>query len=223
VSEMPLSFYARKVKRVLDIVGSFLLLVLTSPILAVCVVAIAADDGLPVFYNHPRVGKDGRPFSVRKFRTMTVGTDLKFNDYPTLAVVTRVGQVLRRLSLDEFPQLINILCGEMSLVGPRPAIPSQVERYNTEQRGRLAVRPGLTGLAQIQYRHNAPWSRRITTDLEYVRDLSFKLDLLIMIRTIPTVLSGEGQTAMSGQGLMGGTQAEIDDLGGDEATTDRAK
>lgn len=214
MSEMPQTFYASTVKGALDIVGSLLLLVLTAPILALCAAAITVDDGLPVFYNHRRVGKDGRPFNVVKFRTMTVGTDAKFNDYPTPAAVTRVGRVLRRLSLDEVPQLINILRGEMSFVGPRPAIPSQVERYTTEQRGRLSIRPGLTGLAQIKYRHSAPWSRRIVTDLEYVRDLSFKLDMLIMIRTIPAALSDPGE--------MGGTQEEIDDLGDDAAQVDRA-
>lgn len=214
MSEMPQTFYVTIVKRALDIFGSLLLLVLTAPFLALCAVAIMVDNGLPVLYKHGRVGKDGRLFSVVKLRTMTVGTDVKFNDYPTPAAVTRVGRVLRRLSLDEVPQLINILRGEMSFVGPRPTIPSQVERYTTQQRGRLSVRPGLTGLAQIQYRDSAPWSRRITADLEYVRDLSFRLDLLIMIRTVPAVLSGEGQ--------MGGTPAEIDDLGSDEATSEPA-
>lgn len=203
---MPKSYYATRVKRVLDIAGSLLLLVLISPVLLLCAAAIAADDGRPIFYNHSRVGKDGRQFKVRKFRTMTVGTDVLFNDYPTPASVTKVGRVLRRLSLDEFPQLINILSGEMSFVGPRPAIPSQVERYSTQQRGRLSVRPGLTGQAQIQYRHDAPWSRRIKTDLEYIRNVSFKLDLLILIRTVPAVLSNEGTTDP--------TEAEVDDLVG---------
>lgn len=220
VSEMPVSekpqplstaFYAARVKRVLDIVGSLILLVLTAPIQAACAAAIAVDDGRPVFFDHPRVGKDGRPFRVHKFRTMSVDTDLLYNGYPTPAMITKVGRILRRLSLDEFPQLLNILRGEMSFVGPRPAIPSQVERYTARQRGRLSVVPGLTGLAQIQHRNSAPWSRRITTDLEYVRGLSFKLDLLILIRTVPAVLSGEGQ-------MVGQTQAEIDDLGSEEAT-----
>ena len=215
MSERPQPFYAATVKRVLDIVGALLLLVLTSPILALCAVAIAADDGRPILFDHPRVGKDGRSFSVHKFRTMTVGTDVLFQGYPPPAVVTRVGRVLRRWSLDEFPQLINILRGEMSFVGPRPAVPPQVERYTTQQRGRLSVRPGLTGLAQIQFRDSVPWSRRITTDLEYVRDLSFKLDLLIMIRTVPTVLGGEGQTD-------GHTAAQIDDLGATRSDRNRA-
>jgi len=214
VSEPPKTFYVTAVKRALDILGSLLLLILTAPILALCAVAIMVDNGLPVFYQHGRVGKSGRLFRVLKLRTMTVGTDAKYNDYPTPAAITRVGRVLRRLSLDEIPQLINILRGEMSFVGPRPTIPSQVERYTTEQRGRLSVRPGLTGLAQIQYRDSAPWSRRITTDLEYVRDLSFRLDVSILIRTIPAVLSGEGQ--------IGGTPAEIDDLGSGDPTSEPA-
>src|SRR5450631_2052163 len=171
---MPQTFYASTVKGALDIVGSLLLLVLTAPILALCAAAITVDDGLPVFYNHRRVGKDGRPFNVVKFRTMTVGTDAKSNDYPTPAAVTRVGRVLRRLSLDELPQLANILRGEMSFVGPRPALPPQAVRYTSEQRGRLVVRPGLTGLAQIRHRTSAPWSRRITTDLEYIHGLSLR-------------------------------------------------
>ena len=213
MSELPESFYLARVKRALDVVGSVLLLILTSPIQAICAAAIAADDGRPIFFDHPRVGKDGRPFSVHKFRTMTDGTDVVFKGYPPPAAVTRVGRVLRRWSLDEFPQLMNILRGEMSFVGPRPTVPSQVERYTTAQRGRLSVRPGLTGLAQIQFRDSVPWSRRIVTDLEYVRDLSFKLDLLIMIRTVPTVLGGEGQTD-------GHTAAEIDDLGGHDARSE---
>lgn len=213
MSEMPQSFYVTRIKRSLDIVGSLLLLILTAPIQALCAAAIAMDDGRPIFFDHPRVGKDGRMFSVHKFRTMTDGTDAIFKGYPTAASVTRAGRVLRRLSLDEFPQLLNILCGQMSFVGPRPAVPSQVERYTTEQRGRLSVTPGLTGLAQIKHRNSAPWSRRITTDLEYVRDISFKLDLLLMIRTIPAVLSGDGQ-------ITGQTQAETDDLGSDAARSE---
>src|SRR5665811_1202262 len=125
---------------------------------------------------------------------MTVGTHELSGGYPTEAAITRAGRTLRRLSLDEIPQLVNILLGEMSFVGPRPTIPSQVERYTSEQRGRLAVRPGLTGLAQIRHRNSAPWSRRITTDLEYIRGLSLRMDLWILFQTIPTVLSDEGQS-----------------------------
>jgi len=141
---------------------------------------------------------------------MTVGTEMLSGDYPTPAMVTKVGRALRRLSLDEIPQLTNVLRGEMSFVGPRPALPSQVVRYNSEQIGRLVVRPGLTGLAQIRYRNNAPWSQRITTDLEYIRGLSLRMDFWVLLRTVPAVLRGEGQ-------LVGQTAAEVDDLDGQDA------
>jgi Sugar transferases involved in lipopolysaccharide synthesis len=145
---------------------------------------------------------------------MTVGTHELSGGYPTPAMITGVGRILRRLSLDEVPQLTNILKGEMSFVGPRPTIPSQVERYTSEQRGRLVVRPGLTGLAQIRYRNNAPWSRRITADLEYVRGLSLGMDLLILLRTLPAALSGGGQALYQ-------SATDVDDLGTDESRSDR--
>jgi lipopolysaccharide/colanic/teichoic acid biosynthesis glycosyltransferase len=204
--ETPQTFYATKVKRALDIVGSAILLLMTAPIQALCAAAIAVNDGRPVYFHQSRVGKDGRVFQLHKLRTMTVGTEMIAGSYPTPAMITRVGRILRRLSLDEIPQLMNILRGEMSFVGPRPTLLSQVVRYTSEQRGRLVVRPGLTGLAQIRYRDNAPWSRRITTDLEYVHGLSPKMDLWIVLQTVPSVLKGEGQTA-----------ADPDDLGTDEA------
>jgi lipopolysaccharide/colanic/teichoic acid biosynthesis glycosyltransferase len=140
---------------------------------------------------------------------MKDGTEKASGNYPTPDMVTRVGRALRRLSLDEIPQLTNILSGEMSFVGPRPALPSQVARYTAEQRGRLVVRPGLTGLAQIRHRTTAPWSQRITTDLEYIRSVSPKMDLWILFRTIPAVLSDEGQLPWQ-------TAADIDDLGAQE-------
>lgn len=215
MSETPQSFYATKVKRALDISGSAMLLLITAPVQLVCAVAVVVDDGLPVLFHQPRTGKDGRVFRLHKFRTMTVGTDVISGNYPTPAMVTSVGRVLRRLSLDEIPQLMNILRGEMSFVGPRPALPSQVVRYSSQQRGRLVVRPGLTGLAQIRHRTTAPWSRRITTDLEYVRGLCLKQDLLILVRTVPAVLFDDGQLEWQ-------TAAEVDDLGAEEVTLDRA-
>jgi lipopolysaccharide/colanic/teichoic acid biosynthesis glycosyltransferase len=207
--ETPRTFYTDTLKRVLDIVGSLFLLVLTAPLQALCAAAVAADDGRPVLYHQARVGMDGRIFRLHKFRTMTVGTHALSGGYPTSAMVTTVGRALRRLSLDEMPQLANILRGEMSFVGPRPALESQVVRYTPEQRGRLVVRPGLTGLAQIRHRTNAPWSRRITTDLEYIRGLSLRMDLLILLRTIPAVLRDQGQLEWQ-------TAQDIDDLGAEE-------
>lgn len=204
------SFYAAKAKRGLDIAGSLILLLATMPIQLLCALAIAADDGLPIYFHQARAGKHGRIFSLHKFRTMTVGTEAAAKGYPTPAMVTRAGRLIRRVSFDEIPQLINILRGEMSFIGPRPAVPSQVARYTSEQRGRLVVRPGLTGLAQVRHRNNAPWSRRITTDLEYIRRLSLRMDFWILLQTVPVALRGEGQ-------LVGQTAADVDDLAVDEA------
>jgi lipopolysaccharide/colanic/teichoic acid biosynthesis glycosyltransferase len=209
--EAPRTFYATKAKRALDIVGSLVMLLITAPIHAICAAAIVKDDGRPVYFHQSRAGKDGRVFRLHKLRTMAVGTEEIAGSYPTPAMITKVGGVLRRFSLDEIPQLINILRGEMSFVGPRPTLESQVVRYTSEQRGRLVVRPGLTGLAQIRYRDNAPWSQRITTDLEYVRGLSWWMDLSIVFQTIPSALKGEGQS-----------EADPDDLGPEPAVTDRA-
>ena len=208
--EAPRTFYATKAKRVVDFVGSLVLLFITAPIHAICAAAVVKDDGRPVYFHQSRAGKDGRVFQLHKLRTMTVGTEEMAGSYPTPAMITKVGRVLRRFSLDEIPQLINILRGEMSFVGPRPTLMSQVVRYTPEQRGRLVVRPGLTGLAQIRYRDNAPWSRRIATDLEYIRGLSPWMDLRILLLTIPSALKGEGQS-----------EADPDDLGADGAVADR--
>ena len=215
MSEAPQSFYATKVKRALDISGSAILLLITAPIQFACAVAVVAEDGFPVLFHQSRAGKDGRNFKLHKFRTMTVGTEAIAGGYPTPAMITKVGRVLRRLSLDEIPQLMNILRGEMSFVGPRPALPSQVVRYTSQQRGRLVVRPGLTGLAQIRHRTTAPWSQRITTDLEYVRGFCLKQDLLIVVGTVPAVLFDDGQLEWQ-------TAADVDDLGAEVVTSDRA-
>jgi lipopolysaccharide/colanic/teichoic acid biosynthesis glycosyltransferase len=203
--ETPQTFYAAFMKRFLDIVGSLFLLVITAPLQALCATAVVVDDGPPVLYHQSRVGRDGRIFRLHKFRTMKVGTHALFGGYPTPAAITTVGRILRRLSLDEIPQLVNILHGEMSFIGPRPALEDQVVRYTPEQLGRLVVRPGLTGLAQIRHRTTAPWSRRITTDLEYIHGLSLRMDLSILIRTIPAVLGDEGQQQWQ-------TAEDIDDL-----------
>jgi lipopolysaccharide/colanic/teichoic acid biosynthesis glycosyltransferase len=211
----PRSFYAARAKPVLDLAGSLILLLITAPLQILCAAAVVADDGWPFLFHQERVGKDGRIFRLHKFRTMTVGTHELSGGYPSPAMVTRVGRMLRRLSLDELPQLANILVGEMSFIGPRPALPSQVERYSSEQRGRLVVRPGVTGLAQIRHRNNAPWSQRIRTDREYIRDLGLETDLRILLLTIPAALKGEGQT-------VGQTAADIDDLGPAEGRSDQA-
>jgi lipopolysaccharide/colanic/teichoic acid biosynthesis glycosyltransferase len=164
------SFYNKHAKRSCDAVAGAALLTATSPVLVACAVAIKLDDGGPVFFHQRRVGKGGQPFTVHKLRTMTVGTDQIDGGYPTPTMVTRVGGWVRRLSLNEIPQLWNITIGEMSFVGPRPTLPNQVARYTERQFHRLDVRPGLTGLAQIRFRNAAPWSVRIEADLEYVEN-----------------------------------------------------
>ena len=198
------SFYNKHAKRWCDAVAGAVLLTATSPVLVACAVAIKLDDGGPVFFHQRRVGKGGQPFTVHKLRTMTVGTDQIDGGYPTPTMVTRVGRWVRRLSLDEIPQLWNITIGEMSFVGPRPTLPNQVARYTEWQFHRLDVPPGLTGLAQIRFRNAAPWSVRIEADLEYVENVSLLTDLRVLFGTIPAVLCASGQS-------IGQTAAMIDD------------
>jgi lipopolysaccharide/colanic/teichoic acid biosynthesis glycosyltransferase len=172
--------------RALDVVGASLGLALASPFLAVGTLAIKVVDGGPVLYRQRRVGKDGAEFELLKLRTMVVGAE---RQGAGLAVnrgdprITRVGRVLRRLSLDEVPQLWNVVRGEMSLIGPRPTLRYQVEKYSPRQRRRLDVRPGLTGWAQIHGRAALPWEERIELDVWYVEHRSPLVDLKILLRT----------------------------------------
>lgn len=199
------TFYSRRVKRLLDLAVSFLLIVFTSPIQVACGLAVVLFDGKPIFFTQKRTGRNGRPIAITKFRTMTPGTEARANNYPSPEMVTTVGRLLRRTSLDELPQLKSVLIGEMSLVGPRPALQSQVDRYTHEQRERLRVRPGLTGLAQIRHRNNAPWSVRIDVDREYIESISFLGDMKILLLTIPAALKAEGQ-------MIGQSFYQVDDL-----------
>jgi lipopolysaccharide/colanic/teichoic acid biosynthesis glycosyltransferase len=183
------------IRRLIDIVVSALLLTLASPLLAVAVVAIRLESPGPAIYRQRRVGKDGRPFEVLKLRTMVTGAErigagLAVNEND--ARITRVGAFLRRTSLDELPNLLNVLRGEMSLIGPRPTLPGQVAAYTPRQRGRLAVRPGITGWAQVNGRASLPWSERIELDLHYIEHRSVALDLRILWRTATIVLGGSG-------------------------------
>lgn len=156
---------------------------------AVCALAIRLTSRGPVLFRQVRVGRDGREFEVLKFRTMIAGDN---PIVPDPSRITTVGRWLRRLSLDELPQLVNVARGDMSVVGPRPTLPYQVERYTDRQRGRLAVRPGLTGWAQINGRNALSWPDRIELDLEYVARQSIWLDLRIVARTARAMLSGDG-------------------------------
>jgi exopolysaccharide biosynthesis polyprenyl glycosylphosphotransferase len=180
-------------KRALDLVGSLFLLALASPVLAVAAIAIKLDDGGPVFYRQKRVGRDGREFELLKLRTMIVGAESQGAGYAVNARdprITRVGRVLRRLSIDELPQLWNVLRGEMSLVGPRPTLAYQVERYTPRQRRRLETKPGITGWAQVNGRAALPWAERIELDVWYVEHRSLWLDVRILARTPLALFKG---------------------------------
>jgi lipopolysaccharide/colanic/teichoic acid biosynthesis glycosyltransferase len=174
---------------VIDVVVLVAVAVPALAIGAVCAVAVKLTSKGPVFFWQERVGMNGRPFEVAKFRTMLVGQNPVF---PDASRITSAGRVLRRLSLDELPQLINVARGEMSIVGPRPTLQYQVDRYDERQRARLCVRPGLTGLAQIRGRNALSWGQRIEYDVEYVQTQSAWLDVKILLGTVRVLLSGEG-------------------------------
>jgi lipopolysaccharide/colanic/teichoic acid biosynthesis glycosyltransferase len=180
------------VNRALDVVGASLGLALASPFLAAAAIAIKLDDGGPVLYQQQRVGKDGREFELVKLRTMVVGAERQGAGWAVNhgdPRITRVGNLLRRVSLDEVPQLWNVVRGEMSLIGPRPTLAYQVEQYTPRQRRRLDVRPGVTGWAQVQGRASLPWDERIELDVWYVEHRSPWVDLKILART-PLALFG---------------------------------
>jgi len=153
-------------------------------------IAIRLTSGGPVFFRQMRIGKDGQPFELVKFRTMMAGENPVF---PDTERITRVGRVLRRFSLDEVPQLVNVARGEMSVIGPRPTLAYQVERYDDAQRRRLSVKPGVAGWAQIQGRNEIPWSRRIELDLDYIDNVQSPVaDVRILARSVIAALRGGG-------------------------------
>ena len=178
--------------RILDVAIAGTGLVVTSPVLAAAALAVKLEDGGPVLYRQSRVGKDGVDFELLKLRTMVVGAERIGAGYAVDrgdARITRVGRILRRLSIDELPQLWNVVRGEMSVIGPRPTLRYQVERYDERQLHRLDAKPGITGWAQIHGRASLPWSERIDLDLWYVQHRDWKTDLLILLRT-PLALFG---------------------------------
>ena len=183
------------IRRAVDVVVSAVALGLSSPLLLAAMLAIRLESPGPVIYRQRRAGRWGRPFDVLKLRTMVdgaehVGAGLAVNANDSR--ITRVGAFLRRSSLDELPNLLNVLRGEMTLIGPRPTLPAQVDQYTERQRGRLAVKPGITGWAQVNGRASLPWAERIELDLWYVDHRSLALDLRILMRTARMVAGGEG-------------------------------
>jgi lipopolysaccharide/colanic/teichoic acid biosynthesis glycosyltransferase len=183
------------VSRLLDLVLASLLLAVSSPFLAAAALAIRLESPGPVFYRQRRVGRHGRPFEMWKLRTMVPGAESMGAGIYVLEGdprITRVGRRLRRFSLDELPNLINVLKGDMAMVGPRPTVQEQVDRYTERQRRRLEVKPGITGWAQVNGRTSLPWPERIELDVWYVEHRSVRLDLRILARTARMLASGHG-------------------------------
>ncbi len=179
--------------RALDVAAAGAGLVLASPLLAAAAVAIKLEGGGPVLFRQTRVGAHGADFELLKLRTMVVGAETQGAGYAVDrgdARITRIGRLLRRTSIDELPQLWNVLRGDMSIIGPRPTLRYQVERYTERQRRRLAVKPGLTGWAQVQGRASLPWEERIELDVWYVDHRSLLVDLKILARTPLALLGG---------------------------------
>jgi lipopolysaccharide/colanic/teichoic acid biosynthesis glycosyltransferase len=187
--------------RALDVASAAAGLVLTSPLLAASAIAIKLEDGGPVLYRQRRVGRDGEEFELLKLRTMVVGAETKGAGFAVDkgdSRITRVGRLLRRTSVDELPQLWNVLRGEMSVIGPRPTLRYQVDAYTDRQRQRLAVRPGLTGWAQVNGRATLPWEERIELDIWYVEHRSPRVDLKILVRTPIALFGGTYRGARGG-------------------------
>jgi lipopolysaccharide/colanic/teichoic acid biosynthesis glycosyltransferase len=181
------------VNRIIDTTLAGFGLVLASPALAVAAAAVKLEDRGPVFYRQRRVGLNGEEFELLKLRTMEVGAEHKGAGFAVNEGdprITRVGRLLRRLSVDEIPQLWNVVRGDMSLIGPRPTLAYQVERYTPRQRRRLEVKPGITGWAQIHGRARLPWDERIELDVWYVEHRSPWLDLKILARTPGALFAG---------------------------------
>lgn len=202
----PIPVLGLTMKRALDIVVSFVALILCSPFLALAAIWIRLDSSGPVIYSALRVGKKGRKFRCHKLRTMIANADaqkhellslnerkgpfFKMHDDPR---ITRCGRWLRKYSIDELPQLVNVLLGDMSLVGPRPPEPEETQKYNWEDLRRLEVRPGVTGLWQVSARNDPSFEKLVAMDLEYIEKWSLLLDLKILLHTIPAVLRAEGR------------------------------
>lgn len=190
-------------KRLFDIILAIILLVIATPLLLLVALWIRLDDGGPIFFHQIRIGRDGRPFPCFKLRTMVVDAEARLAEMQAREGhvlfkdandprITRPGRLLRRLSIDELPQLLNVLRGEMSLVGPRPPLPTEVEQYETDMLRRLNVRPGITGLWQVSGRSDLSWEDTVRLDLYYVDNWSLIQDLLILARTVSAVFSSRG-------------------------------
>jgi lipopolysaccharide/colanic/teichoic acid biosynthesis glycosyltransferase len=186
---------SRNASRALDLLVASLGLVLAAPLLALAAILIKLESRGPVFYRQRRVGLGGAPFELWKLRTMVPGAESMGAGIYVVegdSRITRTGRLLRRFSLDELPNLVNVVRGEMAIVGPRPTVQEQVDRYTDRQRRRLEVKPGITGWAQVNGRTSLPWPERIELDVWYVEHRSLRLDLRILARTVRLLATGHG-------------------------------
>lgn len=193
--------FQRKLKKIIDSLAAPVALILISPLFLVVAFLIKLDSKGPVFFRQIRVGKNGKLFRVWKFRTMVEGAEkmgLGYEIAENDPRITRVGKILRRFGMDEFPQVINIIFGEMSLVGPRPALPHQVAKYTEFERRRLEVKPGLTNINMLKGWNTLSWKKRIAWDVWYIDNWSLWLDLKIFFKTPIIVLLGKGQYGEKG-------------------------
>ena len=184
--------YAKYVKRLLDFILSFLAIIILSPVMLIIYILVRVKLGKPAIFKQQRPGKDEKIFTLYKFRTMTDEKDENGNLLPDEKRLTKFGKMLRSTSLDELPELFNILKGDMAIVGPRPLLVEYLKLYNDEQRKRHNVRPGLTGLAQVSGRNSISWENRFEKDIEYINKLTFINDLKIILITIKKVIKKEG-------------------------------
>jgi len=180
------------VKRIFDVVASLLILLLLAPLLGLVALLVRIFLGGPILFSQQRPGLHGKPFTIYKFRTMTDARDAQGNLLPDAQRLTRLGRFLRRTSLDELPELFNVLKGEMSFVGPRPLLMQYLDRYTPEQMRRHEVKPGITGLAQVNGRNALTWEQKFALDVRYVDQWSLRLDLKIIVLTFWKVLTRQG-------------------------------
>lgn len=186
------SFYAKYIKRFLDILISLVAIFVLSPVLIIVAILVRSKLGSPILFRQQRPGMNEKVFKMMKFRSMTDEIDSEGNLLPDDVRLTSFGKALRATSLDELPELFNILKGDMSLIGPRPLLVKYLPLYNDEQRKRHLVRPGLTGYAQVNGRNAQTWEQRFAYDIEYVEKLSFFFDVTVLFRTVITVIKREG-------------------------------
>ena len=197
-----MNLYEKFFKRILDFTAAVILFICLLPVFAAIAIAVRINMGSPVIFSQPRPGKNEKIFRVMKFRTMTSEKDERGNLLPDNRRLTKLGAFLRKTSLDEIPQLLNVIKGDMSFIGPRPLVVEYLPYYTEEEKQRHSVRPGITGLAQINGRNNTTWEKKFSYDINYVKNISFLLDAKIAFLTIVKVLKrSDIQTANTEQPL----------------------